>query len=370
MKITKVIAHSIKQVPADALEGYRNGAPFKILRNDPLLRDNWISITAVDWNAAEECLYIGLTAFDSDLLWRFFPESARFESLNFNQNNTDPQAVKIHRGLTPDGQGGYYFGTAGLPDLDELHNAPGGAVYHYHSGQFECMGIPVPQNYVQNIEVDLVRERVYGVTYPLVYFFDYDLKTRKTRFLFYTGSHFHESGLDDDGYFWGTWSTRRGHCLFRYHPDIGKPEFFEEPIPNLGQDYPWTFPLNGPIDSIINGQDGCLYFGTLKGELYRLDLGTGKNTLLGRPSEGLRLSGLSIGPEGKLLGSYGSDFETGLFLYDRKMGSFTDLGKMKDENGHACFMIHDIIWDGRNRVFAGETDNLDRSAYLWEAILE
>ena len=81
MKITKVIAHTLKQLPASALEDYRNGAPFKNLRNDPVLRDNWISVTAVDWNTNENCLYIGLTAFDTDLLWRFFPDTGNSNPL-------------------------------------------------------------------------------------------------------------------------------------------------------------------------------------------------------------------------------------------------------------------------------------------------
>ncbi len=370
MRIAKVKAHTLKQVTEKALEAYRNGAPFKTLRNDPVLRDNWISITAVDWNAADQAVYLGLTAFDKDLLWRFRPESGAFESLGCKGCIADPQAVKIHRGLTPDGQGGYYFGTAGLPDLDELQDAPGGGIYHYAKGKLELLGIPIPHTYIQNVEVDLARQRVYGVTYPLLYFFDYDLKTRRTGYSFYTGSHFHESGLDDSGYLWGTWQTRRGHCLFRYHPDIGRPDFFEKPIPCATLDYPWNFPMNGPVDSFINGKDGFLYFGTLQGELYRLEPRSGEILLLGRPSKGLRLSGLSLGPQGQLIGSYGADFETGLFLYDRQKGVFTDLGALRDEDGKACFMIHDIIWDGGQRVFAGETDNLDRSAYLWEAILE
>ena len=85
MRITKVVAHVIKQVSADALEEYRNGAQFKVLRYDPVLRDNWISVTAVDWNVAENCLYIGLTAFDTDLLWRFLPDSRKFESLGLRE---------------------------------------------------------------------------------------------------------------------------------------------------------------------------------------------------------------------------------------------------------------------------------------------
>jgi len=369
MQIAEVKHHLLREIPFEALEGYRSGAHFKELRSNPVVRDNWISFTAVDWNATEGCLYVGLTAFDTDLLWRFWPDEGRFESLGFKDVARDSHYIKIHRGLTSDGEGGYYFGTAGLPDLDERNDIDGGAVYHYREGKFEFLGIPVPHDYIQNIEVDLKRHRVYGVTYPVVHFFDYDLGCGETRFSFFTASHFHESGLDDDGYFWGTWSTRRGHCLFRYHPDVGQPEFFDDPIPNLGPDHVFTFPMNGPIDSFINGGDGYLYFGTTLGELYRLDPKTGGHTLLGKPTDGIRLSGLVVGPGDKLLGSYGAYHETGLFLYDRGSGEFVDLGAMQDDEA-ACFMIHDIAWDGGRHVFAAETDNVDRSAYLWEVVLE
>jgi len=266
------------------------------------VRDNWIAFTAVEWNSIEGCLYIGLTAYDTDVFWRFWPDSANFKSLGFKEIARDPHYVKIHRGLTPDGEGGCYFGTARLPDLDERNDAEGGAVYHYKDGQFELLGIPVQHDYIQNIKVDFKRHRVYGVTYPVIYFFEYDFKNRGTLFSFFTGSHFHETGLDEDGYAWGTWYARRGHCLFRYHPEVGKPEFFDEPIPNLDPNYAFNFPMNGPIDSFINGGDGYLYFGTTLGELYRLDPKTGKQTLLGKPTGGIRLSGLEVGPEGQAVG--------------------------------------------------------------------
>ena len=368
MKIVDVKNYQLRSISAEALKGYVDGDSFKLLRQDPVLRDNWISFTAADWNAKENCLYLGLTAFDGDIFWRFWPDTGNFESLGFPRVSNDPQHVKIHRGLTPDGEGGYYFGTAALPDIDERLVSPGGAVYHYRNGQYECLGIPVPHDYIQNIEVDLKRKRVYGVTYPVIQFFDYDLTNRRTTMALFTGSHFHESGLDDDGYFWGTYSGRRGHCLLRYHPDHGAPEFFETPIPNLDPNHIFTFPMNGPIDSFINGGDGFLYFGTTLGELYRLDPRTCHPTLLGKPSDGIRLSGLVVGPEGRLLGSYGAYNETGLFLYDRATGRFEDLGRMANEQA-ACFMIHDITWDGGNRVFAAETDNIDRSSYLWVATL-
>ena len=369
MRITRVQYHSLRSISVEALEPYRQGAPFSLLRTDPTLRDNWISFTAVDWNTTEQCLYVGLTAFDRDLLWRFHPETAQFESLGFKDVARDPQYIKIHRGLTPDQQGGYYFGTAALLDLDERNAAPGGALFWYHSGRYEFLGIPVPHDYVQNIEVDLVRQRAYGVTYPVMHFFDYDLKGRTTLFSFFTGSHFHESGLDDAGYLWGSWATRKGHCLFRYHPDMGQPEFFYDPIPNLDPNHLFNFPMNGPIDSWINGRDGYLYFGTTLGELYRLDPETGKHSLLGKPSPGIRLSGLVLGPEGKLLGSYGAYNQAGLFLYGTRDCQFTDLGGVRTEKV-SCFMIHDIAWDGESRVFAAETDNVDRSSFLWEVTIE
>ncbi len=370
MRISNVKHHVLKEVPSRAIENYRKSAFFKVLRTDPTLRNNWVSLTAVNWNPTENCLYIGLTAYDGDLLWRFWPDSAKFESLGFKEVATDPQGIKIHRGLVPDNEGGYYFGTAGLVDLDERNDALGGAIYYYRKGHYECLGIPVPHDYIQNIGVDLKRQRIYGVTYPVIYFFDYDFKNRRTLFSFFTGSHFHECGLDDDGYVWGTWSNRRGqHCLFRYHPDERKPEFYEEPIPTLDPNHEFNFPMNGPIDSFINGGDGYLYFGTTLGELYRLDPKRGKLLSLGKPADTIRLSGLTVGPEGKLLGSYGAYDETGLFLYDTTTGQFTNLGLMRDDTA-SCFMIHDIAWDGDSRVFAAETDNVDRSAYLWEAWLE
>jgi hypothetical protein len=365
MKILNVKNHILKNISSEALQSYRDGAPFKHLRQDPIVRDHWISFTAVDWQAEEQCLYIGLTAFDCDLLWRFYPEGARFESLGFKEASDDPQSIKIHRGLTPDQKGGYYFGTACLQDLDERNHIRGGSIYHYQQGHFEFLGVPIPNDYIQNIEVDTSRRRVYGVTYPVMYFFDYHLDERKTLFSFFTGSHFHESGLDDNGYLWGTWATNRGHCLFRYHPDVCKPEFYNEPIPNLGSDHKFTFPMNGPIDSFINGRDGYLYFGTTLGELYRLNPNNGEMKLLGKPTQGIRLSGLTLGPDDMLLGSYGAYNQAGLFLYDRKKEQFINLGSMQNEEAE-CFMIHDIAWDGGSRVFAAETDNVDRSGYLWE----
>ena len=133
-------------------------------------------------------------------------------------------------------------------------------------------------------------------------------------------------------------------------------------------EHKFTFPLNGPIDSSINGGDGFLYFGTTLGELYRLDPRTGHHTLLGKPSDSIRLSGLVVGPDNHLLGSYGAYDETGLFLYDRGTEEFKDLGAMRDEEA-AAFMIHDIAWDGKDTVYAAETDNVDRSSYLWVATL-
>lgn len=368
-RLANVRYHILKSVSEKALEDYRNGAQYKILRTDPVLRDNYISFTALDWNTAENCLYVGLTAFDNDLLWKFHPDTAKFESLGFKSVANDPQRVKIHRGLKPDGKGGYYFGTAGMVDLDERSETPGGGLYHYRNGKHELLGVPIEHDYVQHIAIDLERKHIYGVTWRVMSFFDYDLETRRTVYSFFTGSHFAESVVDERGYLWGTWAANRGHCLFRYHPSVGKPEFFYEPIPNLDPNHMFTFPMNGPIDSFINGEDGFLYFGTTPGELYRLDPQSGQFTLLGKPTESLRLSGLRIGPDGNLLGSYGVYNETGLFLYDRQSGRFTDLGTMR-AGDKPCFMIHDIAWDGGSRVFAAETDTVDRSSWLWEVTLE
>jgi hypothetical protein len=366
--ISGIRHHVLKDVTAEALDGYRLGASWKSLRNDPVLRENWISFTSLEWDAASESLVVGLTSFDSDILWRFSPGGSTFESLGFPKAARDQQFVKIHRGITPDRKGGFYFGTAGLPDLDERNDAPGGVIVHYVGGQFSISGKPIPHDYIQNIQVDLQRDRAYGVTYPVMWFFDYDLKKSSTLFSFFTGSHFHETGLDDEGGIWGTWSARQGHCLFRYRPDGRSVEFFSQPIPNLDPEHVFNFPMNGPIDAFTNGGDGYLYFGTTLGELYRLNSRTGEASLLGKPTDGIRLSGLQPGPKNTLLGSYGAYGETGLFLYDLTLGRFVNLGSLRDADLR-CFLVHDIAWDGRTRVFAAETDNPDRSGYLWEATI-
>ncbi len=369
MQIAEVKRHVLRDVPAECLEDYRNRGPYKNLRLNEEVRDGWISFTALSWNAQEQRLYLGLTAFNSDILYRFDPESGGFESLGFGAAGGDPLQVKIHRGLIPDGQGGYIFGAAGLNDADERNSAPGGGLYRFRDGKFTRLGIPVAHDYIQTIAFDAARQRVYGLTYPVLTFFDFDLATATTRYSLYTGSHFHSPAVDDAGYVWGSYQGRAGHCLFRYHPEHESPDFFDDPIPNLDPDHMFTFPLNGPIDSFINGGDGHLYFGSMTGDLYRLDPASGRSACLGNPGGGLRLAALIPGPDGRLLGSYGAYNETGLFLYDRGRGSFHDLGRVRDDDGVACFMVHDIAWDGGERVFAAETDTIDRSSYLWECRL-
>lgn len=366
-KIEGVTHHVLREAPPELVRA-RASLPFKEVRADPVLRRDWISFTALEWQATENALYIGLTAYDTDILYRFDPVTARFESLGFPSASGDPQAIKVHRGLTPDGHGGYYFGTAGLVDIDERNAAAGGEIVHFSDGHFTHLGIPIPHDYIQHIAIDAGRARAYGVTYPVLTFFDYDLRQGVLNYSFFTGSHYHESVVCADGYVWGTWSSRTGHCLFRYHPDKGAPIFYRQPIPNLDPNHAFTFPMNGPLDSLIDGNDGYLYMGTTVGELYRLDPCSGTLHLLGRPSDGVRLSGLRLGPGNTLLGSYGAYGETGLFVYDRTVGQFFDLGRVRDA-ADTCFMIHDIAWDGDSCIYAAETDNLDRSGYLWEVRL-
>lgn len=67
MQIAEVKCYTLKEISPAALEGYRSGAHFKDLRNDPLVCNNWLTFTAVGWNSIEGCLYTGLTAYDTDV---------------------------------------------------------------------------------------------------------------------------------------------------------------------------------------------------------------------------------------------------------------------------------------------------------------
>ena len=74
-----------------------------------------------------------------------------------------------------------------------------------------------------------------------------------------------------------------------------------------------------------------------------------------------------VGKDGLIYGCGGDGGEGQLFCYDREHGAFHNLGAMYDPDlDETCYRAHDLAVDNRNVFYIAETDNPNRSGYLWE----
>jgi sugar lactone lactonase YvrE len=357
----------VRDVQLDAADkARRQGYTFAQVQDDPETRSREISTVSLAYNPSDGLLYCGFTAWDNDILDTFDLDSKIFRSLNFQQVG-DRFDIKIHRSLKVSGDGAVYAATAGLHDLDQRAQAAGGKLLRYDptSGEFEVLGVPIPREYIQTIALDETRGILYGFTYPVAYAFRFDIDTRTSTDLGYVGSMPHSPVIDDAGNLWGTWTplwANRGKaCLFRYNPDSEEMTWYRKSLPAVYAD-------DGcGIDSALNGGDGYLYFGTTAGALARLDPRTVEVTYLGHPLAGPRVSALVLGHDGLIYGSGGTHYDTHLFAYDRESGQSLVLGAIYDPQRETSNWTTHALCEPRPGLFyVGETDNPDRSGYLWE----
>jgi hypothetical protein len=330
-------------------------------------KKNLISFTSLLWHPERQRVLCGLTAFDCDLMYEFDPGTDTFHCLGFKEL-AERFEIKIHRSLQFDSNNNFYGATACLHREDQRQEGRGGRIFHYNynSSQFEFLGIPVPQDYIQTITVDEKRNLVYGVTYPVFEFFAYDLIKKENRFRQYMGSAPHIMAIDDAGCVWSTWNTRT-HNLFKYDPDENKVTYFNHSlIPDQGADL--MYPGAGPIDMMLNGGDGFLYVGCTTGDLLRINHVDACVERLGRPTEEMRMPALEIGPDGKLYGIAGFYGRCHLFSYDRMTGKFNDFGLIGDGTD-TLYIGHDMCFADKGTIFVGETDTEQRAGYLWECRL-
>ena len=315
-------------------------------------------------------LYCGITAHNTDILYRFDPESKEFTSLNY-RDISEPFEVKVHRSLELAADGTIYGASACLYPVNKRIEAPGGALFKIAPGAdcAEKITIPVKHDYIQTISLDDERKLIYGQTYPVFNFFVYDMKTGKTKDFGYMGSITHISAIDDSGCFWGTWDVVR-HQLYKYDPSTGEITFFQTSTPGARADSNRMYPGAGPVDCMINGGDGYIYIGTCGGSLCRLDPKTAEVTYLGRPAATARMPGLIVWKDSLLLGAAGDEEGGTVFAYDRETNAFHILGSIIDsETGLKLYRTHDMRLMG-DLVYVAETDVPGRSGYLWECQIE
>jgi hypothetical protein len=375
-----VTAHVLRDVHLTPADRDRLGRYlFDDFQNDRALRQRWISFVCLAYNPTNGLLYCGLTAYDSDVLYTFDAESGRFRSLGFPAV-ADRFDVKVHRSLEIDEEGVVFGATACLHGYDQRGAALGGKIFRYdpRHREIEILETPQPHEYIQTIAMDRRRNLIYGYTYHVPHLSCFDLSTGQAKDLGVVGRDAHSLVIDDQGHLWGTWLQMYGvgtgqparTNLLEYDPD--------------GDELTWHTrsslpPLHaadtGYVDSIVNGGDGWIYVGTTAGALLRFaplshDPASGGGPVveyLGRPLRRDRLPGLVVGQDGLIYGCGGCEGDARLFSYDRQNRRCTDLGRIVDgQRGVSCRLTHGLSEVGAGRFYVAETDNLDRSGYLWE----
>jgi len=334
---------------------------------EPDWKRNLISTTSVLYHPGRRRIVCGLTAFDTDLMYEFDPETRSWHSLDYPAVS-EQYEIKIHRSLCLANDGSVYGATAGLHREDDRLAAPGGRIFRYDfdRGDYDFLGRPVPPDYLQTITLDEARGLIYGVSYPVFRFFAFDVHERKTRLEQYVGCLPHLMAVDDAGCVWSTWSPRT-HDLMKYDPAENRIHFFYHGLPNAKEGVNLMFPGMGPIDTSLNGGDGFLYIGMTTGSLVRIDPETAHVAYLGKPTPEMRIVAMKVGPDGRIWGISGHQNKVSLFAYDRKARTFEVLGPIRDdETGTPLFIGHDMCFTDDGRIFVGETDTSDRAGCLWE----
>jgi hypothetical protein len=367
-------------------------------------RHGWISFDSVSCNPDDKAVYCGLNSIDGDLLYRFDPGEERFTCLN-SKRWTDPYDVKIHRTLLHNRRDHcLYFGTSMLHDVDEQQKAGGGKLVRYdpRADQYEILGVPVPMLYIQSIAADFERGLVYGFTYPAEALFEFDLKTRRSTVLAYTGNSLamsqpHNPVVDAQGWLWGTYAETRAWdeipspCpirLFKYHPEgrrfvwfgHGLPrredgrQLLEDPAKPPGASSSLSETRHaadlGFCDSMAFDGQRYIYAGTVAGVLCRIDTQTDRVEKIAHVMATGRFPALCIGTDGTLYGAGGMKGHTQVMRLrpgSDRIESFFHLHDPELNDGPA--RIHEMAVDAEDRLYLAENDNHERSSYLWTARL-
>jgi len=378
---------------------------YRDLVADQNWRNGWISFDALCYNADDGLLYCGLNSIDGDLLYSFDPAAESFQSLH-TRKWTDRFDVKIHRNLlySPQDQC-LYFATSLLHDVDSQPESPGGKIVRYdtRSGEFEVLGIPIPKLYIQSMAADFGRGLLYGFTYPAEALFVFDLATRQSEILAYTGNSLflsqpHNPVVDADGWLWGTYSETRAWDetlsawpirLFKYHPegrrfawfntglsrksdvrqllpDPPKPEGVEAALEQTRHTTDYGF-----ADSMAFDGTRYIYVGTVAGVLCRIDTRTDQVEKIAHVMSTGRFPALTFAPDGTLCGAGGMNGHTQIMRWrpgNDRIESYPDLrDPALDE---APERIHEIAVDADGTLYLAENDNHHRSSYLWTARLD
>jgi hypothetical protein len=344
---------------------------YDVTDNMDEVRKNRYSLVSMAWCDRIDRLFIGCTNAVGDMLISYDDKSRTFESCGLPETGliSDVEA-KIHKGIALDGkQESLYFGTATLSPVSKTYNTPGGQLVRYDidSGEFTRLAQPVGGEFYQATLYDDKRRNMYLFGLPTLGFGVYNLRDNKLIRYDALESIPHIGAIDDEGGVWSTYHIAH-QAFFRYLPDKDDYVFPTDcKIPHAQEAANVMYAGAGPIDSMVNGEDGFIYVGSALGELYRLNPRTCEVEYVGKPFPGKRLPAL-YPSNGYLYCAGGSDRFPLLSRYDLGEGKFEMLGGIAAEDGTTCYRAHELrVVD--NVIFIGETDNPKRSGYLWRCEL-
>src|SRR5579859_6502541 len=177
MQVATISAHSLKrcEVPLEKWSRYTSQGSTDDWIRDDMFREQWVSPTCLLYNPGDGMVYVGLTALNGDIFYRFNPQSDNWESLHY-PTDRDRYATKIHVSLQLGDDGWIYSAVATLADVDMWPRPPGGPLFRFDpkTGRYEFLCIPQPHDYIQTIILDRRRGILYGSTFPGRRLFRYD----------------------------------------------------------------------------------------------------------------------------------------------------------------------------------------------------
>jgi ligand-binding sensor domain-containing protein len=296
------------------------------------------------------------------------------------------QPASIYHSLISDGHKNLYFGT--MPAMDSLErtetpkNYQGGHLYRFSvasslatneegadttvfsmSELVDC-GIPVPGHGIQCLLYSPQTNRIYGLTYPEVHLFYYDVSAgsfgKTTKVVItetpYYKDQFVARGLvsDANGNIYGT--GEKGY-FFRYGTADERVEFLPLQVPGMSVRQEWS-----TAESFCVTADGTIWGGTNDGYLFKFHPEEMSLINLGKPSLERRIRGLCVAGNGSIYGITGDcRGNSGIFRYDLKTGNYDDLGLLRyipvEHNSEwTVYHLKSMVQDPYGCLYLGESD--------------
>ena len=351
-------------------------------KSNALWRENWISFDCAYYEPEQDRVYLGITSFNSEIFKAYDCTLGKFVDLGF-ERVASPFDAKFHRSLVKGPDGCLYAAVALLHDVDRFFEAPGSPIIRYNArtGELRRMPPPMPNVYIQAVEIDAARNRLYCLCFPPEKLIYVDLATAEVRDLGFIGTGI--DGLaqgenlivDDEGCVWCNWSLTRAWQsspgpdavrLCKFDPKADRMIFYQKGLP-------WPDGRYGTVkpEAYFNFHDGFLYASGANGSLYRIDTESGEAQFLFTPTPDRpsRLTSMVGCGNDAAYGVTGRAGNCELMRVNYKAGTFEKLAPVRDEAGCAMWQCHHMVAAGKDTLYLCENDNPYRSSYLWEVQL-